>query len=519
MEGHTVFVVTSEEMRKIDAFTIQSLGLPATVLMENAGSAVARVIVSRHPRGTPVLILAGKGNNGGDGMVAARHLTDAGYPVRVVLAFPPSSLSGDARFQYELLNRFGIPVIVYERNTFSQELEWAELIVDALLGTGAKGSPRSPYDEMIVSANQSRKPILAIDMPSGVDADNGQVYAPCVRASCTVALAFLKRGLVCQPGAAYAGECIVEPIGIPRWAAERHGVHTRLLTAEEAASQMRPRDPAGHKGTYGHVMIVGACQRMTGAGLLAAKAAVYTGAGLVTLGLPASVLQAVAGRVMEVMLAPLPDEGRGEYRADLAKAVLCAAEDKDVLAVGPGLGRFPGGENFLREIVREWKKPLVLDADALYLLAHEVTMLKERTHPTVLTPHPGEMARLLGLPVADVQANRIDQALRFASTHQVTLVLKGNYTVIANAEGEVAINPTGNAGMATGGTGDVLTGMVASLLAQGYDAYTASCLAAFVHGAAGDRLAERVGQGAVTAEGLIAEIGPAWIEIARKRFF
>ncbi|GIM46240.1 bifunctional NAD(P)H-hydrate repair enzyme Nnr [Collibacillus ludicampi] len=514
-----MFIVTSQEMKSIDAFTIESLGLPARVLMENAGYAVARVIESRYPKGTRVLILAGKGNNGGDGLVAARHLADAGYPVHVILAVAAASLSGEAAFQYERIQRFGISSSMYDPFTFHRELSRSELIVDALLGTGTKGSPRHPYDEMIVAANESRKPIVAVDIPSGLDADNGHVSQPCIRATCTVSLAFLKRGLVSQPGAEYAGECVVERIGIPHWAAERHGVKTRLLTEMEIAGLMRPRHPSGHKGTYGHVMLVGSCRRMVGAGLLAAHAAVRTGAGLVTLGVPASALPAAAGRVLEVMLTPLPDNGTGEYYADMAEEILLAAEDKDVLAVGPGLGRFAGGETFLRKIIREWPKPLILDADALYLLAQDVTMLRERTDPTILTPHPGEMARLLGCSIADVQMARIDHARTFATTYQVTLVLKGNYTVIAHKTGDVAINPTGNPGMATGGTGDVLTGMIASLVAQGYDPYEASCLAVYLHGATGDRLAEKIGQQALAAGDLIEEIGPTWIEIERKRLF
>lgn len=514
-----MYVVSSQEMREIDSFTIETLGLSAELLMENAGRVVAQVITKRFPVGRHVLILAGKGNNGGDGMVTARHLVEAGYPVQLILADSETSLSPDASVQYERIKRFRIPVQVYDGENFETQLQKADVLVDALLGTGTKGSPREPYASMIAAMNRAKKPIVSVDIPSGIDADNGSVFQPCIRATLTVALAFLKRGLVGQPGAEYAGECVVEPIGIPGWAAEQQGVKTFLLTEREIAGIMKSRNPSGHKGSYGHVIIIGSSQRMIGAGLLAAQAALRTGAGLVTLGLPSSLLTSVGGRVPEVMLAPIPDHGLGDYSAGMAQEILLAAEGKHVLAIGPGLGRFADGEGFMKEILRGWKKPLILDADALNLLAPDVSLLKEREYPTILTPHPGEMARLLACNIAEVQRDRIQIAKTFATTFGVTLVLKGSYTVIADHTGHVAINPTGNPGMATGGTGDVLTGMVSSLVSQGYSPFDAARIAVFIHGAAGDRVAKRVGVQALAAGDIIQEIGPAWLEIESNRFF
>ncbi len=492
-------VVTAEEMRKLDEYVIREIGIPAVVLMENAGSAIAREVVAysrnagweRPDRPPRWLILAGKGNNGGDGLVAARHLTEQGYQVTIVYAVPAKGLVGDAAFQRDVAERLQIPVMVYG----AAPIEWSAYdgIVDALLGTGSSGAPRGAYAALIREANASGLPIIAADIPSGLDPDTGMIHDPCIRAVRTVALAFLKRGLVQPPGAEAAGVVSVAPIGIWPSLAESFGVRTFLL-GEAVMRQRLGVDPAlarrmdTHKGTYGHVLVCAGSKRMSGAGLLCAKAALRAGCGLVTWAVPDGLLPHLIGQLPEAMLAALPGE---EHNRHTLPVLVELANSRDAAVAGPGLGRFDGDAEWLRGLWEQVDCPLVLDADALNMLADagDVSAWPRRQAPVILTPHPGEMARLAKVSTAAVQRDRIGIALAYARRHGVTLVLKGARTVVATPEGTVYVNPTGNPGMATGGAGDVLAGIIGSLLAQGLTAEQAACLGVWLHGAAGDRAA------------------------------
>jgi ADP-dependent NAD(P)H-hydrate dehydratase / NAD(P)H-hydrate epimerase len=490
-------VVTAEEMRKLDRHVIDVIGIPAAVLMENAGSAIAREVqefsqthgmdkANRPPRW---VILVGKGNNGGDGLVAARHLMESGVDVTLIFAQSPEQLTGDAARQQEFAWRLGIPATVYG----SSPVDWRPFdgIVDALLGTGTKGAPRGPYAELIREANASGLPIISVDIPSGLDADTGVPHDPCIQAARTVALAFLKRGLVQTGGLDKAGEVVVRPIGIWPSLAETFGVQTFLLGERLFRERFRldprlPRKTDTHKGTYGHVLVVAGSREMSGAGLLCSKAALRAGSGLVTWAMPDTLLPSLIGHAPEVMLAGLP----GEWSLPAAREKLLALiRSRNVTVIGPGLGRFPGDVDWLHMLWEETNGPLVLDADALNMLADadHFSSWPKRKAPTILTPHPGEMARLAGVTTGDVQQNRIELARAYARRHQLTLVLKGAGTVVAAPDGCAYINPTGNPGMATGGAGDVLAGMVGGLLAQGLPADQAACLAVWLHGSAGDR--------------------------------
>jgi len=496
-----VYLVTSEEMRKIDQYTIGTIGIPAIVLMENAGRAVAeeaaRVAEEACPasgRAPRWLVLAGKGNNGGDGLVCARHLAERGWDVCVVYAAPPESLAGEAAVQRDIAQRLGLAQVVYEPG----KLDWNRWdgIVDALLGTGTSGAPREPYASLIREANASGKPIVAIDVPSGLNADTGETADPCIRARVTVALAMMKRGLVLYPGAEAAGEVVVRPIGIPEEAAHRFGVSAFVLN--EATMRRKfgvslplPRRADTHKGTYGHALVIAGSRDMSGAGLLCAKAALRAGCGLVTWAVPESLALPLAGRLPEAMVRGIADGGRGDWRETPAERLAACAEGKQAVVVGPGLGRWPGDDAWLRELWDAVQAPLVVDADGLNMLAAAGSPLSwpRRRAPTVLTPHPGEMARLCGLATPEVQRDRIGLARRYAEQNGVVLVLKGARTVVATPQGGVYVNTTGNAGMATGGAGDVLAGVIGSLLAQGLDADAAAALGVYLHGAAGDRAA------------------------------
>ncbi|WP_339312489.1 NAD(P)H-hydrate dehydratase [Paenibacillus sp. FSL M7-0896] len=453
------------------------------------------------------LVLAGKGNNGGDGLVAARHLREAGIAVTLVYAAAPESLAGEAALQRDAAAAMGIPAVVYGRDAL--DLAACSGIVDALLGTGSAGAPRGAYAELIAAANASGRAIVSADIPSGLDADTGETHEPCIHASVTVCLAFLKRGLLQYPGAGAAGRVVVRSIGIPAALAREGGVQVSLLTPEVLTARLkvdlaRRRSPEGHKGTYGHVLLAAGSLRMSGAGLLSARAALRAGCGLVTWALPEKLLPHVIGSVPELMLAPVTG-GDGEWNAGTAAEVLRLSTSRDCTAIGPGLGRFEGDTEWLRRLWEEADGPMVIDADALNILADADYRSWSRRHPVILTPHPGEMARLAGISTAEVQRDRIGIALSYAVQHGVILVLKGAHTVIATPEGQAYINITGHPGMGTGGAGDVLTGIISGLLAQGLEADQAAAFGVYLHGLAGERAARKRDHPAALIAGDIIE--------------
>ncbi|NUU60249.1 NAD(P)H-hydrate dehydratase [Paenibacillus agri] len=527
-----MYLVTAEQMRELDRITIDRLGIPAVALMENAGRAIAEEIIElcRKRNGGHAsrgigrtvdngtgqdltgfdvsgdraltldtaaaehwFILVGKGNNGGDGLVAARYLREAGIAVTLVYAVPPESLTGEAALQRDAAAALGLSAAVYGQDP----LDFAACsgILDALLGTGAAGAPRGVYAELIAAANASGKPIVSADIPSGLNADTGEMHAPCVHASVTVCLAFLKRGLLQYPGAGAAGTVVVRAIGIPVSLAREVGLQSYWLTPEVlqaglGVDVLRHRSPEGHKGTYGHVLVAGGTLRMSGAGLLAARAALRAGSGLVTWALPQKLLPAVIGAAPELMLADVGGDEQGNWNAGTAAELLRLSAERDVTAVGPGLGRFQGDTDWLRTLWEGTEGPLVIDADALNILAEtDYSHWASRPGSVVLTPHPGEMARLAGISTAEVQRDRIGLAERYAREHGVILVLKGAHTVIAAPDGVSYVNTTGHPGMGTGGAGDVLTGIIAGLLAQGLNALQAAAFGVYLHGLAGERAA------------------------------
>ncbi|TVY11353.1 NAD(P)H-hydrate dehydratase [Paenibacillus cremeus] len=490
-------VVTAEEMRRIDFDTIQRIGIPALVLMENAGRAVAEEIIGMAPQvGRRWLILVGKGNNGADGLVTARHLLEAGVEATVVYTVDPASLTGDAAVQRDIAAKLQIQAMRYGIDT----LDWRDYdgVVDGLLGTGSKGAPRHVYAKLIEQANASGLPIVAIDIPSGINADTGEINQPCIRATKTVALAFKKRGLLQFPGAECAGEVVVRPIGIPVGLADEHEVTTfelndKALERKLAASSALRRAPDAHKGTAGHVLVAAGCRAYSGAGLLASTAALRGGSGLVTWAAPAALVPTLVGHQPELILVPVSDNGQGDWDGTSIQDLLKLITGKQALVVGPGMGRWNGDTEWLREVWESTTLPLVIDADALNMIADapDFPEWRRREEATIMTPHPGEMARLAKLPTKEVQRDRIELTRRYAAEHGVTLVLKGARTVCATSHGEVYINVTGNAGMATGGSGDVLAGLIGSLLAQGCSAAQAAALGVYLHGAAGDRAAAK----------------------------
>ena len=513
-------ILNAAQMRDADRHTIEEIGIASLVLMENAGRQVVAAIEAAFESRLDgrVAVLCGRGNNGGDGFVVARTLIQRGIDTAVFVIGSVADIRGDARTNLEILGRLGLTVVeVNDEQAWElhfSEIARCSLIVDAIFGTGLRSAVGGMLETVIADVNAAEIPIVSVDLPSGMSADTPNLVGDCIDASLTVTLAAPKLPLVLPPGEAYAGDVVIADIGIPHEVIDSlEGPHVELLTPEQLRGLVAPRAADSHKGDFGRLTLVAGSTGKTGAAYLAAMAALRSGAGLVTVATPASCLPVIASMGPTFMTLDLPEDG-GMVRVAAVDRVL--EQTHDVVACGPGLGRSANVAEFVRQLLDRATCPLVLDADAITVLADDpgrLTGSEERD--VIITPHPGEMARLIGASVSDVQANRLQVATDFATTHRVHVVLKGHRTVIATPEGRVFINPTGNAGMATGGTGDVLTGMIAAWLAQLLDAEAACRLAVFLHGAAGDLAEGREGQSAMVATDLLDYLGEALTALVR----
>ena len=515
-------VVTAAEMRRIDQDTIEGIGIPGIVLMETAGSAIVRAIEQHYPTCQRIGIFAGKGNNGGDGIVIARQLAHIGRDVHLFLVSPPDSFTGEAHINLQIAKRLGLQIEeiltdtgFYGTGDVPTTLASCELLVDAILGTGVRGAVRSPIASIINAINSLPIPVLSVDLPSGLDADTGHPLGTCVQADRTVTIGLPKRGLLIHPGAELAGKLKVVDIGFPQQVVDAQDIKVHWTTATQASQWVPPRPPASHKGSYGRVLVVAGSTGMTGAAALASEAALRAGAGLVTLATPKHLNPILEGLLPEVMTLPLPETEAGSLAVSATSAILEFAEKtKSVLAIGPGLSQHPETVSLVHQLIREnWEQELglrmVIDADGLNALAQDRNILSLLDRETVLTPHPGEMARLTGASVSTLEKDRIQTAQQFASEHSLTLVFKGAPTVSADANGEVWINSTGNPGMATGGMGDVLTGVIAGLMAQGITSETAAALGVYLHGLAGNIVAEKLGMPGLIASDVLKAVPQA----------
>ncbi|MEM7584438.1 MAG: NAD(P)H-hydrate dehydratase [Acidobacteriota bacterium] len=507
-------LLRSAEMREVDRRAIEDLGIPSMVLMENAAIGVADAIAECFPQAETVTIFCGPGNNGGDGLALARHLEARGYRLCLFLVTRGGPPRGDAGVQLEILQRAGEKV---QELTPEDELSGAvracsacDLIVDALFGTGLSRPLEGHFVELLQVMGEARAPILAVDLPSGLDASRGSVPGPTVRAEVTVTFAAPKVAHCLPPAAEAVGRVVVTDLGIPSFLIDEAPGELHLLTAGELSACLLARPSVSHKGDYGHVLLIGGSPGKAGAMVLAARAAVRGGAGLVTAAVPAPILPTVDGGSVESMTLALPAAHDGELAVEAAAALLTAAEGKRSVAIGPGMGVAAATQRCVRQLCAELTAPLVLDADGLNAFASRLGELAQREGETVLTPHPGEMGRLLGITTAEVQDDRIAAVRRAAETAGAIVVLKGSCTLIAEPGGDIYVNVTGNPGMATGGSGDVLTGLLAALLAQGYEPLTATQLAVFLHGLAGDLVVESAAPEALVAGDLIAALSEAF---------
>lgn len=494
-----MYLVTADEMRKMDQQTIESFGLPGRLLMENAGYGATRVLHTHFKdlNKKPVAVLAGRGNNGGDGFVIARYLALAGVRVSVFLLSHASKIGGDAKHNLNLLAPLNIPVIeIPDKNLFENHkisILHHDIYIDAIFGTGLKSEIDGIFKGIIDLVNNSGKPVFAVDIPSGLDADTGHPHGICMQAHTTATFAYPKIGHILFPGASFTGNLEIVDIGIPPHIAADIAPSQSLLTADIINGHIQPRSPQAHKGTTGHLLILSGSPGKTGAAVLTATAAMRSGAGLVTLGIPASLNSILESQLVEAMTHPLPEDETGRFNESSFNALENILDGKKCIAIGPGLDVTEGTKKFVKQIIAECEIPLVIDADGLNCIGENSDILKKRTHPTILTPHPGEMARLANTSVASIQHDRVTSARAFAKKVNAHLVLKGAKTIIAHPDGTIYINTNGNPGMASGGMGDVLTGIIGSLVAQGYPPQAASHVGVYIHGAAADTLSKEYG--------------------------
>ena len=504
--------VTAEEMAEMDRNAIEVIGIPGVVLMENAGRGATEVIWRYFPalKGKKVAVLAGGGNNGGDGFVIARHLWQKGVAVSVYLLKKRESYGGDAKVNLGIIEKIGVQVEEYTDSKslagLKRKLTNADLLVDAILGTGLNAPVRGLYREIIELVNQLERPVLAVDLPSGLSATSGVPLGVCIQASVTATFGLPKVGQLVTPGCGYVGHLEVADIGLPRSVTEAAEPPRVWLEARDVAPLVGSRSLASHKGSFGHVLVVGGSVGKTGAGAMAGLGAARAGAGLVTLAVPTSLHGLMEVKLTEIMTEPLAETADQTVSTAALPRLHALLKGKQALALGPGLSVDEETVEVVLGLMEDCPCPIVLDADGINALVDRLDALKRARAPLILTPHPGEMGRLVKCSSEEVQNNRLSLVQSFSEQYGVTLVLKGARTLVGSHAGRVAVNSSGNPGLASGGTGDVLTGLIAGFLAQGLSPFDAACAGVYCHGRAADRLAGRMGDRGILATDLLPEI-------------
>ena len=510
-------------MREIDLAAVEKYGIPSLALMENAGSSVAAFLLEKFPKikNMKILIACGNGNNGGDGFVISRILKSKGIAAKTWLFGGKEKCSKEAKAVLALLlkNKCRLKEVSGDQGleVFAKALKDKQLVVDALLGTGFRGNISGILGRAIELINLSPAIVVSVDIPSGLNADNGTVAGKCVKADFTVALGLVKLGSVSYPGVNYTGKIIVKNIGLPFEAVKQKKVRLNYTTEEDVRACFPKRPLDCNKGSVGRILVVGGSAGMTGAPCLTSLSALRTGSGLVTVACSKSLNDILEIKLTEVMTSPVQENPDRSLSSRAENSILKLLDRHDVLVLGPGLGKNRDTGILVRNLIRKCKKPVVLDADGLNLIASSPGILKEKKADIVITPHPGEMSRLTGLSIEEVQKTRVNTALAFAKKYGVVTLLKGACTVTAFPDGNIYINSTGNPGMATAGTGDVLAGIIASLLGQKIEPGMAAVSGAFLHGMAGDLAGEKKGEHGLIASDILSYIPEAVLNITKAR--
>lgn len=499
----------ADQMKEIDRRATDNYLIPSLLLMENAGIKVLETVKGMigNLSKAKVTILTGKGNNGGDGLVLGRHLINAGALVEIFMLGESQNLSSDAYVNFSILEKMNAAIFPLRAAADFDRLMIAlissDLIVDAIYGIGFRGSLDDFETRVIQMVNLSKAPVVAVDIPSGVEADTGKVPGTAIKADHTVTFALPKLGQFLAPGRDYIGALIVADISIPTPLLQDRNLKLNLIDAVLVREFIKPRTAESHKGTYGHVLVAGGSTGMTGAVMLTACAALRSGAGLVTAALPESLVPILEASVREVMSCPLAENSEASISIEALPALENLLGTVSVCAIGPGMSRYPEANAILRFVLENSGVPILLDADGLNALEGDADILKDRQIPIVITPHPREMSRLTGLTVEAIQHNRLEIARQYATAWGITVVLKGHQTVVASPSGELFMNSSGNPGMATAGSGDVLGGIIAGLIAQGLKPQNAAVAGVYIHGRSGDSAVKKTGQMGMVAGDLI----------------
>jgi len=511
-------VVTSQQIREIDRKAIEENNLSGLTLMENAGLGIFQSLKNIYTdlRLKKAIIFAGSGNNGGDGFVVARHLYNYGVKVKVFLQASFNKIKGEAGENLNIIDEMGVELIEAETvklEEIQEAMQNSDLIIDAILGTGLQGKVTGLKAKIIELINVAGKEVVAIDVPSGLNADTGKIEGPCIKATHTITLALPKIGLLLFPGASYAGNVTVVNIGISSYLLKNKKLKTNMVTKEIVKSLLPSRAAYTHKGSFGKVLILAGSIGMTGAAYLASEAAMRSGTGIVVLGIPRSLNPIMEVKLTEVMTLPLAETKKQSLGEKAEKTVSKLMKDFSVLGIGPGISRQLETQRLVRKIIEKSDIPMVVDADAIYALRENITILKKVKAPLVITPHPGEMAKLINKGIDYILDNQLDITREIAQEFGIVVVLKGARTIVANKEGEAYINVGDNSGMATGGSGDVLTGIICSLIAQGADNFSAAIAGVYIHSLAGNLARDIKGERSMIAGDILSQVPQAFLNI------
>lgn len=509
-------LLTAEQMRRVDDITIRERGIAGAVLMDRAGKAVAREALERF-KPESVAIVTGKGNNAGDGFVAARELASSGVAVTIYMLAAPDELAGDALNAYELMTGGVTTREKPDAEMLRRDLPHHNLIIDAIFGTGTRGPLTGVWADTIEAINASGASVLSIDIPSGLPGEppnQDEPWGPAVRADVTVTIGRPKLSMAIEPGVSLCGKIMVADIGFPDDLLDDPACTTDLITFNEMRTLLPARPVTGHKGTFGRVLILAGSEGMSGAATLTTMAAMRSGTGLVYVGYPTPLGTVMEGRLLEPVKLPLGGDQHW-FGPEHVEPAIKAAENVDAVAIGPGIGLHKETAWFLAGVINKIDKPMVIDASALTILSEHIDLLGGRKAPTILTPHPGEGGHLLGKHINEVQASRLDAFIEFCAKWNAIVVLKGAETVITDQLGRRWINHTGNTGLAKGGSGDVLAGLIVGLIAQSMSPVDAARLAVFLHGYTADLLSERMSVRAMISSDVLDALGEAWLKLER----
>jgi len=511
-----MIVLTPERMAKYDGYAIKTWGIPSTVLMENAGRSTYRLTKKHYLEGKKrIAIFCGRGNNGGDGFVMGRYALRDGFQTRIFLLCKASDLKGDAALNMGLYRSIGGEIIECpDRLTGVKDgIRDADIVVDAIFGTGLSKPVAGIEKKVIDEINASGKPVIAVDIPSGIDGRTGHPLGAAVHATHTFTYGYPKIGQILQPGAYHAGRLTVIDISIPSFIEQKIGFDGRVIEGAMIRNFLKKRQPWDHKGTFGHVAVIAGSPGKTGAAVMTSLAALKIGAGLVTLLIPESLNAIVASKLTEVMTYPVKDSGTGHFLLSSYKEIADFVSDKDVLVIGPGLSQKHDTAELVRKLYQNINNPFVIDADGINAFQSNLDIIKRSKRKAVFTPHPGELSRLTEMKTKEINDDRIGVGLKFVGKTGVNLVLKGARTVIVSDKGDLYINPTGNSALAKGGSGDILTGLVGGILSQGYTMLEASIMGVYLHGYIADTWIERNTSMDLLAGDLVNGIGEALRDI------